>query len=357
MKHVWFRVAALGVAGILLTAAYKRAEQASVMADAANAFLNSLFADQKAKVTFPFESDQREDWYFVPRPLAGTPPEQTLASMRKGLPFGEMKPYQRELATALLAAGLSQQGLIKAESIMSLDEVLLLLEQGAGGNRRDPDNYYVTIFGKPTATGTWGYRVEGHHISQNYTIVNGKIVDSPSFFGSNPAEVKVGPRKGLRVLAAEDDYGYEVIESLDASQKATAIVDKTALKDIITMNSRVAALNGAPNGLPASKMTAAQYEKLLSLVDVYAENVPPQMAQYRMDLAKAQPKDATFFAWTGETQRGGPHYYRVQTPAFLIEMDETQDNANHIHSVWRDYKNDWGLDLLKMHYASDHTVK
>jgi hypothetical protein len=357
MKHVWFRVAALGVAAILLTAAYKRAETSSVMADAANAFLNSLFADQKAKATFPFENDERMDWWFVPRPLAGTTQDKILASMRKGLPFGEMKPYQRELATALLAAGLSQQGLIKAESIMSLDEVLLLLEQGNGGNRRDPDNYYVTIFGKPAATGTWGYRVEGHHISQNYTIVNGKIVDSPSFFGSNPAEVRVGPRKGLRVLAAEDDYGYEMIESLDASQKATAVVDKTALKDIITMNSRVAALNGAPNGLPASKMTEAQYEKLLSLVDVYAENVPPQMAQYRMDLARKQPKDATFFAWTGVTERGGPHYYRVQTPAFLIEMDETQDNANHIHSVWRDYRNDWGMDLLKMHYEADHTVK
>ncbi|HZL55549.1 MAG TPA: DUF3500 domain-containing protein, partial [Bryobacteraceae bacterium] len=227
MKHVWFRVAALGVAGILLTAAYKRAEQASVMADAANAFLNSLFADQKAKATFPFESEQRMDWYFVPRPLGGTAPDQVISSMRKGLPFGEMKPYQRELATALLASGLSQQGLIKAESIMSLDEVLLLLEQGNGGNRRDPDNYYVTIFGKPAATGTWGYRVEGHHISQNYTIVNGKIVDSPSFFGSNPAEIKIGPRKGLRVLAEEDDYGFEMIDALDASQKATAIVDKT----------------------------------------------------------------------------------------------------------------------------------
>lgn len=357
MKHVWLRVAALGVAGILLTAAYKRAEQSSVMADAANAFLNSLWADQKAKVTFPFETDERQNWYFVPMPPANTPPDQVLAKARKGLSFGEMKPYQRELATALLASGLSQQGLIKAESIMSLDQVLLLLEQGNGGNRRDPDNYYVTIFGKPAATGSWGYRVEGHHISQNYTIVNGKIVDSPSFFGSNPAEVRVGPRKGLRVLAAEDDYGYEMIESLDASQKATAIVDKTALKDIITMNSRVAALNGAPNGLPASKMTAEQYDKLMALVEVYAENVPPQMAQYRMDLAKKQARDATFFAWTGDVQRGGPHYYRVQTPAFLIEMDETQDNANHIHSVWRDYQNDWGLDLLKMHYQADHNVK
>ncbi|HVW87662.1 MAG TPA: DUF3500 domain-containing protein [Bryobacteraceae bacterium] len=344
MKHLWVRVAALGVAAILLTAAYRRTEQSSVMADAAQAFLNSLWSDQKAKATYKFEDDERFDWHFIPK-------------LRKGLSFGEMQPFQQKLATALLASGLSQQGLIKAETIMSLDQVLLLLEQGAGPNRRDPNNYYVTIFGTPSATGTWGYRVEGHHLSQNYTIVNGKIADSPSFFGSNPAEVRVGPRKGLRVLAAEDDYGYDLIDSLDNSQKETAVVDKTAYKDIISFNSRKAALSGQPNGLQASKMNAAQYDKLMALIEVYADNMPEQIAQHRMEMAKKQPKDATYFAWSGVTQRGGPHYYRVQTPAFLIELDETQDNANHIHSVWRDYENDFGLDLLKMHYQASHNVK
>lgn len=341
MKHVWFRVAALGAAALLLTAAYKRTEQSSVMADAANAFLNSLWSDQKAVATYSFEDDQRFDWHFIPK-------------LRKGLSFGAMQPAQQKLATALLATGLSQAGFIKAETIMSLDQVLLLLEGGAGANRRDPDNYYVTIFGTPAAKGTWGFRVEGHHLSQNFTIVDGRISDSPSFFGSNPAEVRVGPRKGLRVLAAEDDYGYSMLESLDNAQKETAIVDKTALKDIITMASRKAALNGAPNGLPASKMNADQYDKLLTLIDVYANNVSPQMAEQRMQLARKQPKDATFFAWTGDAQRGGPHYYRVQTPAFLIELDCTQDKANHIHSVWRDYQNDFGMDLLKAHYAASH---
>jgi hypothetical protein len=356
MKHVWIRVAAVSVAAVLLMAAYKRADQSSVMANAAQAFLNSLWPDQKAQVTYKFEDDQRMEWHFVPLPLGGNA-ASTKPNGRKGLSFGQMAPFQRELATALLAAGLSQQGFIKAQSIMSLDQVLLLMEQGAGANRRDPDNYYVTIFGTPAATGTWGYRVEGHHISQNYTIVNGKIEDAPSFFGSNPAEVRVGPRKGLRVLAAEDDYGYEMIESLDAAQKATAIVDKTAYTDIITSDSRKAALNGAPNGLPASKMTAAQYEKLLSLIEAYADNVPPQMGEQRMEKARKQPKDATFFAWAGATNRGGLHYYRIQTPEFLIEFDETQDNGNHIHSVWRDYQNDFGADLLKMHYDASHNVK
>ena len=122
----------------------------------------------------------------------------------------------------------------------------MLLEGGNPVNRRDPDNYFITIFGKPAAKGTWGYRIEGHHLAQNYTIVDGKVSDSPSFFGSNPAEVRIGPRKGLRVLALEDDYGYDVIESLDKAQQDVAVVDKTALKDIITGASRKAALNGAP---------------------------------------------------------------------------------------------------------------
>src|SRR5882724_627786 len=149
-------------------------------------------------------------------------------------------------ATALLAAGLSQQGVIKAQSIMSLEQVLLILEGEKPVNRRDPDNYFITIFGTPSANGTWGYRIEGHHLAQNYTIVDGKVSDSPSFFGTNPAEVRIGPRKGLRVLALEDDYGFDMIESLDKTQQDVAVVDKTALKDIITG----AALNGARTASP-----------------------------------------------------------------------------------------------------------
>jgi hypothetical protein len=267
-----------------------------------------------------------------------------------------MMPHQREMATALLAAGLSQTGFIKAENIMSLDQVLLLMEGGTGP-WRDPQNYYVTIFGDPKQDGTWGYRFEGHHISQNYTIVNGRVVDAPSFFGANPAEVRQGPRKGLRTLAAEDDYGYDVVNALDDQQKQTAIVDKTAYKDIITMASRQAALAGQPNGLSAAKMNADQYDKLMSLIEVYADNVPPQMAQARLQLAKNTPKAEMYFAWSGTTQRGDLHYYRVQAPAFLIEFDNTQNGGNHIHSVWRDYKNDWGADLLKAHYDTSHNVK
>ena len=351
MKSVCFRVAAIGAAAVLLTAAYKRAEPSAVMADTANAFLNALWPDQKAKVSYPFDDDERLTWHFVP---TGAKYKAGDRELRKGMPLGAMQPFQRELATALLTAGLSEQGVIKAQSIMSLEQVLLLLEGGNPVNRRDPDNYFITIFGTPSAKGTWGYRIEGHHLSQNYTIVDGKVSDSPSFFGTNPAEVRIGPRKGLRVLALEDDYGYDMIESLDKTQQDVAVVDKTALRDIITAASRKAALNGAPNGLSAVKMTAAQFDKLMTIVELYASNVPQAMAEKRMELARKQPKESTFFAWTGAVQRGGLHYYRIQTPGFLIEMDCTQDQGNHIHSVWRDYENDFGMDLLKAHYAASH---
>ena len=343
MKLTWFRLAAIGIAGILLTAAYKRTDESTVMVQAAQHFLNSLSPEQKERAQYKFEDEERFDWHFIPK-------------TRKGLAIREMMPQQREMATALLAAGLSQTGFIKAENIMSLDQVLLLME-GGSGPWRDPQNYYVTIFGDPKQDGTWGYRFEGHHISQNYTIVNGRVVDAPSFFGANPAEVRQGPRKGLRTLAAEDDYGYDLVNALDDQQKQTAIVDKTAYKDIITMASRQAALKGQPNGLSAAKMNADQYDKLMSLIEVYADNVPPQMAQTRLDLARKTSKAEMYFAWSGSTQRGDLHYYRVQSPAFLIEFDDTQNGGNHIHSVWRDYKNDWGADLLKAHYETSHNVK
>src|SRR5260370_34358074 len=158
-------------------------------------------------------------WHFVPTGANYKPGDREL---RKGMPLGAMQPFQRALATALLAAGLSQQGVIKAQSIMSLEQLLLILEGAKPVNRRDPDNYFITIFGTPSAKGTRGYRIERQHLAQNYTIVDGKVSDSPSFFGSNPAEVRIGPRKGLRVLALEDDYGYDMIESLDKNQQDVA---------------------------------------------------------------------------------------------------------------------------------------
>jgi hypothetical protein len=323
----------------LLTAAYHRLNSSSLMAETANRFLASLTAEQRAKATFKFEEDERQNWHFVP-------------IERKGLPLREMTAAQKHLATALLSAGLSQQGYLKAETIMSLEDVLKAIEHGTGPER-DPEKYFVSIFGEPSATGTWGYRVEGHHLSQNYTVVSGRVVGAPSFFGSNPAEVRDGPRKGLRTLGGEEDLGRAVIKSLDPEQRKTAIVDAQAYKDILTFDSRQAALKGQPSGLQASKMNAKQFDLLMALLEEYAQNMPEQLAQAREEQIKKAGKDI-YFAWAGGIEKGDPHYYRVQTASFLIEYDDTQNNANHIHSVWRDFNGDFGVDLLKQHYQSSH---
>src|SRR5207244_5908704 len=196
-----------------------------------------LDPDQRGKATFAFDTDERMNWHFIPKE-------------RKGLSLREMTPYQKHLASALLAAGLSQTGYIKAVTIMSLEDVLKIIENDSG-EHRNPEKYYFSVFGTPSDSGTWGYRVEGHHLSQNYTVVNGKVIDGPSFFGANPAEVRQGTRKGLRTLAAEDDLGLEAIQSLDGQQQKIAIVDPTAYKDILTAASRKAALDGKASGLSA----------------------------------------------------------------------------------------------------------
>ncbi len=245
-----------------------RVHAASLMAGCATRFLSALDPDQRGKATFAFDTDERMNWHFIPKE-------------RKGLPLREMTPYQKHLASALLAAGLSQTGYIKAVTIMSLEDVLKIIENDSG-EHRNPEKYYFSVFGTPSDSGTWGYRVEGHHLSQNYTAVNGKVIDGPSFFGANPAEVRQGPRKGLRTLPGEDDLGIELIHTLDEQQQRVAIVDPTAYRDILTAASRKAALQGQPSGLSASKMNARQFDLLKALMEEYARNVPDELAEGRI---------------------------------------------------------------------------
>ncbi|MCC6858016.1 MAG: DUF3500 domain-containing protein [Bryobacterales bacterium] len=339
MNPAFLRLAAALMGVSLLTFAYNQVHSPSVMARAAGAFLDSLTPEQRAKATFRFDDDERLNWHFVPRP-------------RKGLPLREMTPSQKLLAHALLSAGLSQSGYIKAATIMSLEEVLRILENDSG-ERRNPEGYYFSIFGRPSDKDAWGFRVEGHHISQNFTILGGRAHDAPSFFGANPAEVRQGPRKGLRALAAEEDLARALLDSLDAEQKKIAIVDSSAYPDILTSASRKASLQGQPSGLPASRLTPRQFELLAALLGEYARNVPDDMARARLEQIEKAGRNL-HFAWAGVEKRGGPHYYRVQAPAFLVEYDNTQNQANHIHSVWRDFDGDFGLDLLKAHYQASH---
>lgn len=260
-----------------------------------------------------------------------------------------MTPHQAHLAYALLAAGLSQTGYLKATTIMSLEEVLRILESDSG-ERRNPGKYHFTVFGRP-GDARWGYRVEGHHVSLNITVVDGRVTGSPNFFGANPAEVRHGPHKGLRVLGREEDLARELLLSLDAAQRRQAVVSEKAYPDILTGNARKAALEGQPSGLSAAKFTPRQREMLEAVVREYAENLPEAVAAARLELLRKAGANL-HFAWAGTAERGGPHYYRVQSPDFLIEYDNTQNRANHIHSVWREFQGDFGLDVLKEHYAA-----
>jgi hypothetical protein len=310
------------------------------MAEAATKFLAALSPEQRAKAAFAFTSEERLNWHFVPR-------------ARNGIPFKDLDSGQRELAHTFLHTGLSQKGYLKTTTIISLEEILRAIEGGRGPGR-DPDLYYLSFFGEPTEKGTWGWRVEGHHLSLNVTVVQGRLIASaPQFFGANPAEVKEGPRKGLRALKAEEDLARELLRAFTPEQRAKAIIDARAPRDILTGNSRRAEI-GEPKGLPAAEMNKEQRKRLTALIDVYCEAMPDAVAGERRAQLKKAGWEKIHFAWAGGQQPGEPHYYRIQGPTFLVEYDNTQNRANHIHSVWRDFRGDFGEDLLAAHYREHH---
>jgi hypothetical protein len=321
--------AAVYAAGLLVGAE----RSASSMAPAATAFLASLNPGQKAQAAFRFT-------------------------------IGEMNEPQRRAVHALLKTGLSRRGYMTASELMELETILGAIEtaerQGAGKPQpagrtpmvRDPLRYFVSIFGTPSASETWGWRVEGHHLSLQFTVVKGSLVAAtPTFFGANPAEVKDGPRKGFRLLANVEDAARALVESLDAGQRAVAVIAPEAPNDILTMaNVDITPLEA--NGIAASALNEKQRGLLTGLLDVYAGFMAEDLAAERLARVKAAGLDRIVFAWAGPTARGQKHYYRVQGPTFLIEYDNTQNNGNHIHSVWRDFNGDFGRDLLREHLRS-----
>ncbi|MGI8552181.1 MAG: DUF3500 domain-containing protein [Dehalococcoidia bacterium] len=324
----------------MVTSVRQRRDTAALMFDTTRQFLAALTKEQRAAALLPFDRQERLNWHFTPKP-------------RRGLPLKQMSTAQKQLAHALLSAGLSQGGYVKATTIMSLEQVLHEYEQ-IRRFVRDADIYFFSIFGEPSADQTWGWRVEGHHVSLNFTLVGGKLTSSsPSFFGANPAEVKQGPRKGLRVLAAEEELGRELLRTLDGEQRRAAVIDPVAPPDLLSYN-RPLIDPDRPTGVRASALSKTQQEILKSLMEEYAEAMPAEVAAGRLEQINAVEPSDLFFAWAGSAERGEGHYYRVQAPAFLIEYDCTQDQANHIHSVWRDYQGDFGRDLLQLHYQDHH---
>jgi uncharacterized protein DUF3500 len=314
----------------------------TAMSSAASKWLASLSPEQRERAVFPFDSEERMRWHYVPN--------ETFP--RKGLTIKDMTEAQRALAHELLKTGLSARGYLTATSIMELEKVLRAIE---GGVRmaRDHEAYLFSVFGTPGDKQAWGWRFEGHHLSVRFDVVGSKLTaSSPAFFGANPAEVRDGPQKGTRVLGAEEDAGRALLDSLDATERAAAILPIEAPGDILT-TTKVSVDPLSPIGLKASAMTRPQRELLMSLIDVYAGLMAADVAAERMDRLKKAGLDNIAFAWAGETEKGKKHYYRLQGPTFLVEYDNTQNDGNHIHSVWRDFNGDFGRDLLREHLKSN----
>src|SRR5262245_44639450 len=333
--------AALIIVGLAGGVSIASQRSAAAMSAAAGKWLASLSAEQRTKAVFPFDSDERFRWHYIPNEMFE----------RKGLTIKEMSETQRTLAHDLLKTGLSARGYLTATSIMELEKVLRAIE---GGQRmaRDHEAYLLTVFGTPGDKQAWGWRFEGHHLSVRFDVVGAKTTaSSPAFFGANPAEVRDGPQKGTRVLGAEEDAARALMDSLDASQRTAAIVPGDAPGDMLTTNKgNVDPLS--PIGIKTSALTKPQRDKLMELIDVYVGLMAPDIAAERMERLKKAGLDNVAFAWAGETEKGKKHYYRLQGPTFLVEYDNTRNDGNHIHSVWRDFNGDFGRDLLREHLKS-----
>ena len=288
---------------------------------------------------YELTSPERTNWNYVP-------------AARKGLSWGEMNEPQKEAARNLLKGTLSTEGLAKVEAIRDLEVTLKSMENGNPG--RDPSKYWFVFFGKPTDEQPWVWRYEGHHCSLTFGNHKGTQVSStPQFLGSNPAEVKIdGPKKGLRVLGAEQDLGFKLVESLSPDQLSKAVLDKVAPSDIITTTSRKAAIEGHL-GVPFAELTPSQKKTLVALIDVHS-SVQSKSEQARRRTSALSDAGSIVFAWIGPVSRAGRHYYRIQSKSFLIEYDNTQTDGNHIHTVWRDFNGDFGEDVLAEHYAEGH---
>ncbi len=312
-------------------------DTATKMRGAAGTLAASLDARKRATLVHAFAEAGRTEWHYTPR-------------SRPGLSFADMDPAQREHVHALLKTALSAVGHRKVVNIVELELVLKEMEF-ATALLRDPEKYFIVFWGMPDATAPWGWRFEGHHLSLNFTVRgDSAIATTPSFFGANPAEVKKGPRRGTRVLAAEEDEARKLVALLDEEQRRTVIVDARTYGDIVTAaQERVSPLDN--RGLEVRAMNAAQRAQLRKLIEVYADGFEPALRAARIARVEEGFEGARF-AWAGATERGKQHYYRVQGPKFLIEYDASQNDGNHVHTVWRDFDGDFGRDLLRDHHVS-----
>jgi hypothetical protein len=312
------------------------------MAEATIDWLESLEPAQRHKARYPYPAlEERTRWYYIP-------------TQQGGLPLAEMDPVQQRLAHRLTASGLSESGYAAASTIMGLENVLDAVEdwrrsypgRTVPNRMRDPQLYFVSVFGDPDA-GSWGWRVGGHHLALNYTIVEGRHLSaSPMFFGARPAVLHLVGSGVVRALAGEEDLGRQLLGQLVPDQLAKTVLSPVAPNDIVQTNRPAVEIGaGRPEGLAAAQMTPPQRELLLTLIHQYLGRLPDDVAAVEADRISGTGLEALHFGWAGGHEPGQPHYYRVQGPRLLIEYDNVQNGANHVHSVWRDPLGDFGSTM------------
>jgi uncharacterized protein DUF3500 len=324
---------------------FKLAVTGETMAETATKFLGTLSTEQRAKAALAFDDKQRVDWHFIPKPDGA----------REGVKVRDMSPESRKAAHTLLKSALSEAGYGKATKIMELEGLLNELEKSKGGkNIRDTERYFFTIYGSPTPESKWGFSVEGHHLSLNFVVEKGRVASTtPSAFGANPAIVKSenvpSIMKGTRVLAKEETLALQLVASLNADQKKEAtIADKPPSE--VSEAGKPQPATDAPKGIAADKLTGEQRSVLQALIEEYASSFPPDVAQARIEAVRSGGVEKMRFGWAGSEKEGEGRYYRIQGPNFQIEFinvqpDSAGNPANHIHSVWRDMRGDFGIPL------------
>lgn len=305
-------------------------------------FLNSLNQEQRSRAQLPFDDLSKSKWHFIPSSMWP----------RKGIELTELNDNQKNLVHLLLQSSLSASGYKKTTKIMNLENVLL--EISGDSIMRNQDKYSLAFYGNPEKDSLWSWSFEGHHISLNFTILNGKTSIAPRFLGASPATILSGSRKGERILDNEENLGFKLINSLSYNQKKIAIFQENGLSGIVTKNSiKVNPLT--PVGIKYEELNNSQQLIFLELLEEYIFTAPEEEAKKRIEKLKNEEMNEVRFGWAGTMQQGEGHYYRIQGKSFLIEFDNSQNNANHIHTVWRDFNGDFGRDLIREHYKNtDH---
>ncbi len=317
------------------------------ISDKANAFLDILSEEVREKTLFSLDDEERYNMNYVPIP-------------REGATFHDFNETQKQAALDLLKACLSNDGYEKTMEIRELEKVLRSIENDDndkmpdGRPRRDPLNYHFCIFGTPSASEIWGWRFEGHHISLNFTSDEGKIVSAtPTFFGTNPGIVKEGDSRGKQVLKKESMLGFALVNSLSADQLKVAKFSEDAPPEIISANHREVG-QIETTGIAYPHLNDAQQKILRQLLQVYVGNYIFDFSENLMAKIEKAGIENLHFAWAGSLKEGTAHYYRIHGPMLLIEFDNTQNDANHMHTAVRDLTNDYAEDILKRHYEMEH---